>query len=260
MENADNILFRCHQLGALRTGGRSKGELFGATAKKAAVKAYILHRYGRSRKIENKYCEKGTAVEDDGITLLAKHTRTMYRKNTERLSNDFITGEWDLESEEEIGKVITDIKSSWDMDTFLESKLNPLSSDYIAQMHGYLDLTGAKRAKVAFCLCNATSTLIDDEKRRLAYSLNCFGADTDPPEYIEGCKMIERNMIFDMKLFLKHTPWYALHETDWKWDIPEAERIHIFTVERDENEISETHAAVLRARQFLNETFYTPKS
>jgi len=109
----DNLIFRSSATGGLcgKTG-------LGATGEKLAIKTYLQKRYGRYKEITNKYLEKGIACEDAGIKSYNSLFDTYYVKNDTRVYNDFITGECDIDT----GESIIDIKNSWDLFTFHESK------------------------------------------------------------------------------------------------------------------------------------------
>ncbi len=218
------------------------------------TKKYCLELYaeslGRRRDIQSKYLSKGIAVEDDSITLLSMLTNKFYTKNTKRYNNAFITGEPDLVPDQD---ELDDIKSSWDLVTFLNVRQNPTPDpNYYGQLQGYMELTGRKRANLRYCLVNATPTLIDDEKRRLFYQCG----DTESQYYKDGCKQIERNMIFDLPLFMKQNPYYDLSVTDWSHDIPMQSRLHTITIDYDPEYIKKVYARVERVREFIKESAF----
>lgn len=128
---------------------RSKNELLSETTKKYLREVMIYEKYGRKKDISNKYIEKGLAVEEDAITLYSRFTKVFYKKNEKQLKNEQITGTPDLYEGDNIesASLILDIKSSWDIFTFFNSKLDALNKDYYWQLQGYMALTGATKAK-----------------------------------------------------------------------------------------------------------------
>ena len=52
------------------------------------------------------------------------------------MSNEFITGEWDILKNE----IVTDIKTSWDIFSFFKAKNEPLNKDYYFQLHVFYKL------------------------------------------------------------------------------------------------------------------------
>ena len=224
----DQLLFRASSLGKLMTKPRTKGESISATAKGELLKLFLYHQYKRSEDITSKYIDKGIAVENDAIDIWRRHTGHIVFKNETRFSNDCITGIPDLlvKNADDTVAFVPDIKSSWSLHTFYGSMLDEISSDYYWQGQAYCWLVGAPYAVFVFVLCNTTSTLLDDEKHKAAWRMGAI--DTESPEYIEKCKQIERNMIFDMAKFKRDNPYTHIHHSndEWQYDIPVEKRIH----------------------------------
>src|SRR5690606_2640599 len=199
--------------------------------------------------IKSKYITKGIVQEEDAITILSRVKGRMFRKNEERLSNAFITGIPDLYVGESIQRAEKgyDTKCSWSVDTFPypQDKLDPA---YEFQNHGYMALTGAKSWTTAFCLVNAPGHMVMGEKYSLQRRYNYSELDD---AFIEGCKEIERNMIFDMSQFIKDNPHFDVHEDNWFYDIPLKERVIEFEVQRDENIIDKIYERVKLIREEL---------
>ena len=233
--NWSETLIRCSSLGNLMTEPKEKsakeaGEL-SKTAKTHLKNVYIQEKYGREKDIVTKQMKKGIEVEEDSITLLSRVQKKMLFKNERRLSNKFITGLPDIFEGESIDKAhsITDIKSSYDLFTFLSNVGESLDSSYYYQLQGYMALSGASVAYIAYCLVNTPDHIIDGEKYRLLKSMDVISEDS--PEYIKAAMKIEKNMTFD--------------------DIPKEERVLIFTVDRDEAVINKVYEKVEKAREYL---------
>jgi hypothetical protein len=242
------LIVRCSSLDDIMTNDRS-GKKMGETSKKEFRKLYIREYYGREETIKSKYLDKGNERESDAITLLTRVNKRVYTKNSERLTNEFITGEYDVFS----GDEILDTKCSWSLFSFLGAN----ADDYKYQRVGYMWLTGAKKATVAYCLVNGTAKHIMDEKRRASYD---YGLDPDVhPEYIKRCQQIERNHIFDMAEFQKENMGFDFHSdlSEWKWDIPKEQRVKQFTINRDESEIELLKARIIEGRKWLETEFNT---
>lgn len=229
------ILIRCSSIGDLMTEPLSKadkeaGEL-SKTTKKALKGIYIREKYGRKKDIVTKQMEKGLLVEEESITLLSRVWKKMLYKNEERLNNDFLTGLPDIFEGESINNAdsITDIKSSYDLFTFISKIDDKLDSDYYYQLQGYMALSGAKQANIAYCLVNTPEHIIAGEKYRLFKAMNCISEES--PEYIKEAMQMEKNMIFN--------------------DIPKEERVLIFQVQRDDDVIKSIYEKVIKARVYL---------
>lgn len=101
--------------------------------------------------------EKGKLVEDDSIALFSSLTGNFFVKNTERKTNEYLTGECDIIIENEI---VWDIKSSYSKKThemFLRIKSNPL---YFWQLVAYGELFNVPKAGLAKCLVDTPMGLI----------------------------------------------------------------------------------------------------
>lgn len=228
-------LMRCSSLGSLMTEPVSKAEKeageLSKTAKNYLKGIYIREKYGREKDILTKQMEKGVLVEEESITLLSRVWKKMLYKNEERLNNDFLTGLPDIFEGESIknADTITDIKSSYDLFTFISKVGDTLDKDYYYQLQGYMALSGAKQAYIAYCLVNTPEHIIAGEKYRLFKAMNCISEES--PEYIKEAMKIEKNMMFD--------------------DIPKEERVLIFSVQRDDDIILNMYQKVLKARLYL---------
>jgi hypothetical protein len=229
-------------------GNLSKG------AKTHCIDIFASWFYNRREDAYSKYMEKGTAVEEQAITLLSLITRNIYFKNEENITNEYISGTPDLFVKDADGKIVIveDIKSSWDIFTFLRSKHNELQDNYYWQMQSYMWLTGANEANIRYCLVNALPDHIDAEKRKTAWNMNLIDPDNNP-EYVERCKQIERNMIYDMADFQNRYPYYSFHSnlSEWTYDIPMEQRLHTFNIKRNDEDINLLMSKVIKARMFI---------
>lgn len=265
MNNASEIRFRCSSLGYINTEPKEKakkerGEL-SDTAKTHCIDVFVSAKYGRREEVMGKFLDKGNEREEDAITLVSRITKTFYKKNDVRLSNDFITGEPDLflgKSISEADETI-DTKCSWSAHTFFRAQREELNKMYKYQGLGYMALTGSKKHTVCYCLVNGTESAIANEKRILSYQNGMTDAAGNPSEeYIERCKQIEINHIFDLAAFQKEYPWYefANDVTKWEYDIPKEERMFSIVVERDDEEIQRIYDRVIQCRKWMDETLF----
>lgn len=255
MKDVTTIKFRCSSLGYMMTDARSKSETLSETAKTHCIDVFVSWMYGRREEITSKFLDKGNAREEDAVTLVSRINKIFYKKNTERLTNDFITGEPDLYLGESINNAdeTTDTKCSWSAHTFFRAK-KELNKNYYWQGMGYMALTGAKKHTVSYCLVNSTETAINDEKRKLQWKLGVLDTNNPTPEYLEKSSQIEKNHIFDMEGFLKEYPHFNFDSnlSEWSFDIPKEERIHSITFERNEDEILKIYEKVKLCRAWIN--------
>ncbi len=231
MINFNNTLIRSSSVGYLMTEPQSKADkeagLLSKTAQKHLIEVYIAEKYGRVKDIQTKQMKKGVEAEDDSIQLLNKYWNVSYSKNQERFKNDFISGHPDIITDNKV----VDIKSSYDLWTFLGNIPDKLDNLYYWQLQAYMWLTGATHGHIAYCLVNTPFGIIEQEKRYLLNKMDVISEES--PEYVKEAMKLEFNMIFD--------------------DIAVPERILIFNVDRNEDDILRIQHKVEKAREFLSE-------
>lgn len=240
MQDFSTYRFRCSALGDIMTNKQGKKdttckEELSQTALNYLVQVYIQERFGREKEIHSKYLEKGLAVEEDALTLYSLIKKDMYAKNDKRLQNAFFTGEPDTHEGKSIfnAEKIIDIKSSWDLFTFFQTKTATTpNKDYVYQVNGYCDLSGAREGVIAHCLIDTPHMLIEKEKDSLKWKLGVIDRENDA-NYLEACEEIERSMTFG--------------------DIPMEERLHEFVVKRDDELIQQMRNRVIICREWLND-------
>lgn len=237
MIDFSQTLFRCSSLGHIMTEPKSKSDKdagnLSESAKAHLVDIFVSKKYNRQTDIQNKYIQKGLMVEEDSITLYSRVKKKFFKKNKERISNPFITGEPDLFEGPAVvnAELIIDTKSSWDIFTFFRTKTKPVDNMYYWQGQGYMALTGASKFIVAFCLVNTPEILINDEKRRLMYKMGLATDEND--DFIQACEELERLMKYD--------------------DIPMQERVIEFVIDRNEEDIQAAYKKIAKCRQYLND-------
>jgi hypothetical protein len=231
MINFSETLIRASSVGYLMVDPQSKADkeagMLSKTAQRHLLDVYIAEKYGRKRDVQTKQMRKGIEVEDDSIALLNKYWSKNYEKNKERFTNDFITGHPDILEE---GKVV-DIKSSYDIWTFLSNLPDKLDNLYYWQLMSYMWLTGATKGHIAYCLSNTPFGIIEQEKRYLLNRMDVISEES--PEYIKEANKLEFSMTFD--------------------DIDVSERVLIYTVDRNEDDILRIQNRVEKAREYLHE-------
>ncbi len=196
-------------------------------AKSHLKKVYGYFKYGKwcaSADKGTKYTNKGTIAESDSIALLSRLRGMPYIKNEERVQNDYLTGIPDVFVGESIYKAqyIIDVKSSWDIESYLVNLGKPLYGKYWWQIQGYLAITGATVGEVAYCLVNTPQSLINNEIYRLKERMDVV-TDEDPAFKAKESELIN-NLTFD--------------------DIPEKDRVLRFLIERDDDAIAKIYKKV----------------
>lgn len=153
--------FKCRasKLGDLYTNART-GSGLSQTALEMAKRWVKDVLYGRPLDKYSKYTDKGHRCEQEGIDLYNSVNGTSLLKNTERITNDWITGECDLL----IPNVkVIDIKNSYSDDTFPLFDNEIPTKAYELQVQGYMWLYDAPCAEVVYTLCDAPDDHVDRE-------------------------------------------------------------------------------------------------
>jgi hypothetical protein len=149
------LTVRASALSAIMTDGKGKDEL-SVGAKTYVAKMAKEFIYGYDERVSNKYMEKGLRVEDSSIDLLNAVRLTSYAKNTERRTNDWITGEADIVDDDKI----IDIKSSWCVTTFPVLAEQGEDKGYEWQGRAYMMLWDKPKFEIAYCLVSTPEDLI----------------------------------------------------------------------------------------------------
>ena len=148
------------------TEARTKNAGLSETAKKVVEDEIRALYFGVREKISNKFMQKGIDCEQVSIDLLNNvefRLSNPYVKNSERKSNQWITGECDIYDADT--RTIHDIKTSWSIATYPLFADN--ANDYEWQMRGYMMLWDCDTAIVDYCLVDTPEYLIGYEQREL---------------------------------------------------------------------------------------------
>ena len=138
------LRIRASSLGKIMTDPKGS-ETLSVGAKTYIAKLAKEFVYGYEETITSKYMDKGIIMEDASIALYNSVNFTGYQKNTERKTNDWITGECDIFT----GKQIIDIKTSWSLSTFPVTKAQAEDKDYEWQLRAYMMLWNVDKAQLA---------------------------------------------------------------------------------------------------------------
>lgn len=151
--------FRASGLSKIMTEPKSKDEVLSVGAKTEIQHMAKELVYGFTRTFSSKYTEKGIQVEDTSIALYNSVFFTSHAKNTERKTNEWLTGECDIFT----GDKIIDIKSPWSLDTFPAFSAAGADKDYEWQLRAYMMLWDVDQAEIAYCLVDTPDELIGYE-------------------------------------------------------------------------------------------------
>ncbi len=155
-----NLIVRCSALSKIMTKSRSKNSPLSETAKSFVMEKAKEDFYGIRANISNKFTEKGIKNEEVGIEMVNQARFMDFRKNEERITTEWLTGECDINT----GDKIIDIKCSWSFETFPafqeEADKSVKKSGYDWQMRGYMMLYNKPVAEVIYCLTTTPAELL----------------------------------------------------------------------------------------------------
>lgn len=165
------VLFRASMVGKLMTEPRSKGEGPLSLGAKTAIRDVAAqHILGVDFEISGRELQKGIECEADSIALLNRVRGLSLVKNSERRSDDCLTGECDLfDAPARRGH---DLKTAWSLATF------PIVPDDIGgsqrtlyewQARAYMRLWDADEWEINYCLVNTPEHLIGYEPQTLHF-------------------------------------------------------------------------------------------
>lgn len=205
------------------------------TAKALVRKVWLRNEKGIYSNIKSKYLEKGIVKEEDSISLITEVEGVLYIKNEVRIENNIFTGEADIVKDFEDKRLIIDTKTSWNADTFLDSKP---TLDYEVQGQIYMELFNADEFQLKFVLVDTPENLVQREKDLAKWKY--FSGDMTDEELNQMEELmqpiyeqIERNLIFSTNPNIK-----------------KEERIKTFYFKRDRDLYKKLEEKVKLAREY----------
>lgn len=182
------IKFRCSSIGKLMTEPKSKSEGPLSVGAKTYIRQLAAQEiFGIDFEVSSKAMEKGIVCEGESIQLLNNVRKLSLVKNTERKTDDYLTGECDLF--DDLTKRGHDIKTSWSAATFPILPLDCEDRLYEWQMRGYMRLWGAKSWEVNYCL-------------------------VDTPEALIGFEPLQMHIVSHIPEHMRVTTWTVYHDAE----------------------------------------------
>lgn len=231
------IKFRASSWGNLMTDPQSKADReagkLSKTCQKELIKIYCQEVYGRKKDIKTNKMLKGTDGEDDSIALFGRVEGKSFHKNEEQLEDDDFKGHLDIYEGESIRKAVSvwDVKTRWELETFMPKLVEEVDNGECLQIQVYFALSGAQYGGIVNTLIDCPTSILEDEKRRLLFSMNV--ATELSPEYVKAAEELERLLTFP--------------------DIDYRERVIKQEVRRDDEIIAKMRAKAPIMRQWLQE-------
>ncbi len=151
--------FRASSLGKLMTSSRTKGEALSQTAKSYIIQKAKEDFFEYRSELNSKYIIKGLTQEQDSIDLLNLVRLEDYKKNEERVENEWLSGCCDIITDTSI----IDIKTSWSLDTFPATtyELKDLS-DYEWQGRAYMWLYDMPKFELCYVMVTTAPELLGE--------------------------------------------------------------------------------------------------
>lgn len=140
------------------TASRTKSEVLSETTKSYIRAVAKQDFYGYNVELNNKYINKGKMQENDSIALFNSVMFSNYSKNTERLNNEWLTGEADIVLDDQI----IDIKTSWSLETFPATPEEGINKDYEWQLRAYMMLYDKNYASLVYCMVSTDPSLLNE--------------------------------------------------------------------------------------------------
>ena len=161
-----DLIIRCSSLGKIMGEPRSKSDgQLSSTARSYLRELAAQDILGIDFVIQSRQFDKGNQCEPDAIELVNRVRGLSLSKNTERRTNDYITGECDLFDVETLeGR---DTKCAWNASTFpafvSDITSGTMATVYEWQCRGYMMLWDAKKWHIDYCLLDTPPDLIGYE-------------------------------------------------------------------------------------------------
>lgn len=195
----------------------------------------------RRKELKNKYVDKGNRSEEDGFTLLCLNLDLgMVYKNQSFFQSDHLCGTPDLIH----NGIVYDNKCSWDLDSFPMYETELPDSRYWWQLQVYMELTGCRKAILAYTLIDADMDLIEQATKW----------ETNPEKIYRTIT----NMVFTQESFDKaFAEFCPLAESDYFIEIPESKRLKTFSFEYDKEAIEFLEKRVEECRVYINSLLNT---
>ena len=190
------------------------------------------HKWNPVKDIGSRATEKGKIVEPEAIAMVSILDNVLLEKNEERIENEWFSGLPDAIEINDLGEVVIhDVKCPENIETYFSVIGKELVWQYYWQMQGYMDLTGAKIAKIHYCLLNTPEHQIKDMAGAMLRRMNVISEYS--PEYIEAEKQLIFNLTYD--------------------DIPLKEKKWTILVQRNDEDILRARKRVEMCREYLAE-------
>lgn len=223
------------------------------TAKKILSDIVFFEKYGRNFRLTNKYFDKGLAVEKEARDLISSVLGQLLTSDIERKSNDWVIGLRDIKHDE----IIIDNKACYNFETFNKHLIESKNEYYFRQLDSYMDLWSIKDSLLAYTLVDTPFRIIDDEIRRLNWSLDLLTLEGDVKEdKVQIIIDLLQNHIYTRKGIEDYCAQSSTVKIEWFKDfveIPKSQRVHFVNHSFDKSRIEQRNECLTLARKYMNE-------
>lgn len=236
----NKVLFRASSWGSLmsepKTVEEKKAGKLSLTCQKELLKIYRKVKYDWDEDdITTPAMEKGTIVQPESIDMYSKLEGKFFQENKEELSNAHFKGTPDvyLGMTIQTATQVDDMKNSHLLSNFTDKTVETVTPAQKCQLNIYYDLTGALGGNIVHALMSLPAEMFQKECDKLLWRMANNGeiATEYSPLYLEAVEGLKKKFIYD--------------------HIPEAERIFIQPVPKDEELIEKMKAKVPILREWL---------
>jgi hypothetical protein len=215
---------RCSSIGKIMTSPKTKGEVLSQTSKTYIQGLALAHVYNIRKEFTSKYTDKGNECEDMCIGFVMEVLdKGFLFKNHEHYSNEWLTGTPDIITDD----LVIDVKNSWSGSTFPWFETECPNKEYFFQLQGYMFLCDKQEALLCYCLTNTPHAIVEQEVKSAHYKLGLMEESLDLRDEVQ-----------------------KQHSFD---HIPDAKRVKVFTIKRDEEVIEQIKIRVEQCREYFNQ-------
>jgi len=198
-------------------------------------KWWIEQKYDRKNEFYSRPTMKGNQNELLAIEELSNFLKEQLHKNEQLFQDEYIIGTPDIKNE----LTIDDIKNSYTIFTFPFFDTEIENKDYWWQLQGYMHLTGKKKARLIYCLTDASDDLVERETTSRMWIAAKENGITPEELELEVVKQIANRTRKQMTFS----------------DIPRSERFKIFEIDYDPQAIEKVIERVKLCRKYINKNF-----
>jgi len=212
----------------------------------------FAEKYGRKKEINSDKLRKGIEKEKEARDLLSFETGLFLTACEERKENKYVTGAIDIKP----NNVITDIKCSWNWESYSKILNDKPNEVYLRQLDSYMDLWGIKDSLLCHVLLDTPYSIVEKEIRKKDWELNILDVEGNiREERIDEVKKIISNHIFTRKGIEGFCEYSSNIEIEWFGDfkeIPSKERIHMIPHSFSKERIEQRNECIAIARKYMN--------